>query len=96
MGYELRISPQAIAEIDLAFNYYSEFSESAPHSFNEELNDALDILEENPHFQIRYGEIRALPFHSFPFLIFFTIEENIVNIHSVFHTAQNPDNYPKK
>ncbi|MGB6082845.1 hypothetical protein [Moheibacter sp.] len=54
----------------------------------------LNTLEFSPHFQIRYREIRAIPFPAFPYLVFYSVENKIVSIHSVFHTSQNPDKYP--
>lgn len=96
MGFELRISPLAIDEIDEAFSYYLQISESIAESFDDDLNNAFDLLEDNPYFQNRYKDIRALPLKIFPFLLFFTIEGNIIDIHSVFHTSQNPEKYPKR
>jgi len=94
MDYELRISPQAIEEIDNAFHYYLKISETIAYALNDDLAEVLDILEANPHFQVRYKEVRAIPLQVFPFLVFFSIEDKITYIHSVFHTSQNPDKYP--
>lgn len=96
MGFELRISPLAVHEIDEALGYYLQISESVAQSFDEDLNNAFTVLEENPYFQNRYRDVRALPLEIFPFLLFFTIEGNIVDIHSVFHTSQNPEKYPNR
>ena len=62
-----------------------------------ELNEALDILEISPFFQIRYKNIRALPFKSLLYLMFYEVfeEEKIVYVYSVFNTYQNPDKYPE-
>lgn len=70
MDYELRISPQALEEINQAFDYYSKISEEVAFNFHEELEKVLDTLEFNPHFQIRYKEIGAIPFYIFPYLVF--------------------------
>lgn len=94
MDYELRISPQALEEIDQAFDYYSKISEQVAFNFHEELEKILNTLEFSPHFQKRYREIRAIPFPAFPYLVFYSVENKIVSIHSVFHTSQNPDKYP--
>ena len=96
MDFELRISPKAIDEIENAFQYYLTISEKVAYEFNDELAEILDRLELNPYFQIRYKEIRAIPLRVFPFLVFFSIENKIIYIHSVFHTSQNPEKYPHK
>ncbi len=87
MDYELRISPLAIEEIDNAFNYYLKISETVACAFNDALSEILGTLEANPHFQVRYKEVRAIPLQIFPFLVFFLIEGKIVYIHSIFHTS---------
>ena len=96
MDYELRISPQALEEINQAFDYYYKISEEVAFNFHEELEKVLDTLEFNPHLQIRYREIRAIPFYIFPYLVFYSVENKIIYIHSVFHTSQNPDKYPAR
>lgn len=74
MDYELRISPQALEEINQAFDYYYKISEEVAFNFHEELEKVLDTLEFNPHFQIRYREVRAIPFYIFPYLVFIQLK----------------------
>ena len=66
MDYELRISPQALEEINQAFDYYYKISDQLAFNFHEELEKVLNTLEFSPHFQIRYREVRAIPFLLFP------------------------------
>ena len=96
MGYNLVILNRAQEEIDQAYEYYSEISYSVMKSFDEQLELAYQSLEINPFFQFRYKNLRAIPFKSFPYILFFMIdeEEKLVYIYSVFNTNQDPQKYP--
>ena len=95
--YNIRLSDIADKEIENAIAYYSSKSESGTYNFKKQLNQVLDTLELNPFFQFRYKKIRAIPFKSLPYLVFFEVfeDEKIVYVYSVFHTAQSPTKYPK-
>ena len=97
MIYSLVILPQAQREIQKAFEYYGEISVTALTNFNKQLEVVYDKLEKNPFYQVRYKHLRAIPFKSFPDLIFFDVDQDnkFVYVYSVFHTSQNPDKYPK-
>ena len=96
MAYKIKILDRAQEEINDAYLYYSKFSFSALKHFDDELDEVYSRLEHNPKFQIRYKNLRALPFKSLPFLVFFSIDEDkkIVKIYSIFNTYQNPEKYP--
>ncbi|MET3047446.1 type II toxin-antitoxin system RelE/ParE family toxin [Flavobacterium covae] len=94
--YNILFSDIADKEIEKAIEYHSSKSENGKYNFKTQLNQVLDTLELNPFFQFRYKKIRAVPFKTLPYLVFFEVyeNENIVYVYSVFHTAQNPDKYP--
>ena len=96
MSYNLVILDRAQEEIDQAYEYYAEISLSVFQSFDDQLEQVYQTLETNPFFQFRHKGLRALPFESFPYMAFFTIneDEKIVYIYSVFNTYQNPEKYP--
>jgi hypothetical protein len=95
-NYKIRFSDIADREIEQAVEYHSGKSEMGEYNFKKQLNQVLDVLEVNPFFQFRYKNIRALPFKSLPYLVFFEVDETerTVYIYSVFNTYQNPDKYP--
>lgn len=97
MTYNLLVSPEAVRDIEDAFDYYSRFSQNAVALFDHELQQVYHILELNPFFQVRYKKIRAVPFKSLPYLVFFELDEIDKNvfIYSVFNTYLNTDKYPE-
>jgi hypothetical protein len=96
INYKIRFSDIADQEIEQAIEYHSSKSEAGEYNFKIQLNQVLDALELNPFFQFRYKNIRALPFKSLPYLVFFEIDEKekSVYIYSVFNTHQDPKKYP--
>lgn len=52
----------------------------------------LEVL----YFQFYFLDFRAVPMKKFPFLVFYTLNEDkkLVIIKAVFHTSQSPDKYP--
>lgn len=97
MAYKLVISPEANQDIEKAFEYYSKFSSKAMFLFADELQEVYDIIKIHPYFQIRYKNIRAIPFKSLSYLVFFEIDEEAkhIFIYSVFNTYLDTDKYPK-
>ena len=96
MSYNLVIIGRAQEQINQIYEYYSEISFSVLQSFDQQLEKAYQSLETNHFFQVRYKNLRALPFESFPYMLFFSIEEEekLVYIYSVFNTHQDHDKYP--
>jgi plasmid stabilization system protein ParE len=94
--YNILFSDIADSDLEKAIDYYNRKSENGANTFKQELNQVLDTLELNPFFQFRYNKIRAVPFKTLPYLVFFEIyeSEKLVYVYSIFHTAQNPNKYP--
>jgi len=96
MGYKLVILPRAQQELIDAFDYYNKISRIVLKAFNSDLEEVYKSLEKNPFYQLKYKNLRAIPFKKFPFLLFYSIAEaeKKVYIYSIFHTSQNPESYP--
>lgn len=95
--FEIIVEPRAKFEIENAFNYYClEVSDIVGLKFLEDFYESFQILEINPYFQKRYLSYRVFPFSRFPYIFIYYIseEEKKVYIESVFHTSQDPKNYP--
>ncbi|MGV0977723.1 type II toxin-antitoxin system RelE/ParE family toxin [Empedobacter falsenii] len=97
MIYKIRISSEAAQDIEQAISYYSNFSTSAAKSYLAELTKVLEALEINPFYQVKYRNLHAKPFESFPYLVLFETneEEKTVFIYAIFNTHRNPTKYPK-
>ena len=97
MSYKIVIEPRAIIDIQDAVDYYDFKQVGLGAYFFLTLEEHIEVLSNNPLFQIRYKDYRGLPIQKFPFIIFYFIDEEkkIVYILSVFNTSLNPKKYPK-
>jgi mRNA-degrading endonuclease RelE of RelBE toxin-antitoxin system len=76
MAYNLTILPKAQEEIQKAFEYYVQISVSVLTNFDNQLEEVYQNLEKNPFYQVRYKHLRAIPFKSFPYLVFFDVDQD--------------------
>lgn len=98
MDYKLLITPDAEHQIDQAISYYKNFaSKKVALRFLNEYKQTCESILNVLHFQFYFLEFRAVPMRKFPFLIFYTIDEEkkMVIVKAVFHTSQSPEKYPK-
>lgn len=96
LNYSLYFSEIAENDIEKALFYYGNINEFVVNHFKKQLNQVLEAISINPFYQIKYKNIRALPFKSMPYIVLFEVYENekMVYIYSIFNTYQNPDKYP--
>ena len=93
LNYSLYFSEIAENDIEKALYFYENINESVVNHFKNQLNQVLEAISINPFYQIKYKNIRALPFKSMPYIVLFEVYENekMVYIYSIFNTYQNPD-----
>lgn len=92
MAFMLVIDPRAIKDIQGAIDYYDEQQAGLGLRFEAAVNKHLLILEKNPFFRKRYHDVHCIPINKYPYMVHFTIDENlqIVSVRAVFHTALDP------
>ena len=77
--------------------YYKEKdSLKVAQNFLKDYEKTLYKIKQNPYYQIYYKNFRGLPLKKFPYIVFYTIDENlkVITIKAIFHTSQNPGKYP--
>ena len=96
MAYKVVVSPRVQKEVENAIDYYALYSTNAPAAFIARLNEAYSALAVNPFFGLRYKNIRSLKLNTFPYSLFYTVNEqqNIVRVLSCFHNKRDPDHRP--
>ncbi len=93
--FEVVLEPDAVLDIQDAIDYYDTKVSGLGAKFLNEIESCIQTLQKNPFFQIRYEMVRCLPVSRFPFMLHYTVDEQlqIVNIRAVIHTSLNPDEY---
>ncbi len=97
MKYEIVFEPGAILDIQEAIDYYDFKQLGLGEYFYQTLDEHIEVISEQPFFQIKYKDYHGFPIKKFPFIIFYFINEEvkIVYVLSVFNTSLNPNKYPK-
>lgn len=92
MGYNLIVKPQAEIDLDEALEWYHDQNENLSLKFISAIEKALEKIQSNPeNYQKRYNEIRIIFTKTFPYGIYYTIEENTIFVHAILHHKQNPN-----
>jgi hypothetical protein len=92
MAFFVVLSPDAINDIDIAFEYYNKLSDGLGFEFTDTIDAYLKKIAKFPTSSaIRYDNIRVKPIEIFPFTIHFIIaDDTTVIILRVFNTYQKP------
>jgi toxin ParE1/3/4 len=97
MAYSIVLTKRARKEIKNTIDYYASYSNLAPINFTAILKDAFDTLTTHPFFAVRYKNIRTLKLNSFPYSLYYIVNEKhaTVRILSCFHNKRNPYKRPQ-
>jgi len=91
MNYTLLIGP--FAEIDLkeAKDWYDLQRDDLGAEFIGEIKNTIYRIQENPEqFPFIKSGIRKAIVKRFPFVIFFSVNDELINVFAVFHVSRNP------
>lgn len=99
MSYKIIVSPIALKNIEKALEYYiAKASKKVGLDFLNDYKKTYKALQINPFYQIHDNNYSFLPFKKFPYVAFYMVDEpsKTVFLNAIFHTSQDPDNYPIK
>ncbi len=90
-NYKIIINPFAELDILDARDWYNDQKENLGSEFILEIKHTIEKIEINPlQFPEVKKDIRRALVNRFPYIIFFTVYEPVVNIFALFHTSRNP------
>lgn len=90
MSYKIIIVDEAKIDFKESINWYKDINPKLAHRFILSFKESLVVIKNDPfHFQIRYDDVRIIMLTSFPFLIHFTVTENVIIIKAVFHSSRD-------
>jgi len=92
VSYTLRLTPDAVRDVDRALGYYASIRIELLIELQTELDDYLDRVAERPlSFQSHErSEVRRAFMEKFPYGIFYIVEGDEVVVLAVFHVADDP------
>ena len=96
MTYSVEIAAAAEDDIRNAFLWYEDQKVNLGNAFELEINKAIKSIQRNPFkTKVRYSDIRVFFLDKFPYGIHFKLDDEFILIIAVFHTSQNPENWPR-
>lgn len=91
----LRYTDRAKDDIELALAWYERQQPGLGLQFLDCIEDAIQSIIDHPDaYRVRYQAFRACVVRRFPFLIFFTRDNDELIVHSVFHHRHDPQKRP--
>lgn len=91
MSRKLIVTKGAEADILDGYLSYEETQESLGRRFMDEIERAFDRIRPNPFlYQEVEKDIRRAVTHTFPYLVFYTFDDQSIQILAVIHGAQDP------
>ncbi|MEP7111232.1 MAG: type II toxin-antitoxin system RelE/ParE family toxin [Ferruginibacter sp.] len=86
------MTPAAIEDIQTAMDYYNSRSLNLGFRFADEVDNSLKAIAKMPAaYGYRFKNVRAKLLYKFPFLIFFTVDDNkfTVEVLRILNTHQD-------
>ena len=93
----LKYTDRAKDDIDLAFGWYEMQRHGLGFEFLDCIEVSINSIIRFPEMHEKsYSNFRGCVIRRFPFSIFYSVEGNLIVIHSVFDNQQNPGKRPWK
>ena len=90
--FKVVILPLAKKDILDAAQWYQKKQSGLGKRFTGEVREKVRFIGRNPMvYAKRYDDVRTAVLNKFPFLVHYTIENNIIVISAVLHTSRNPN-----
>jgi plasmid stabilization system protein ParE len=96
MSYKIVLTPDAIENIDDAVAYYKRtVSTKVAKLFIEDYKKTFKDIQQTRYFRFFFQDFRGKPMKKFPYIVFYTIDENseIITIKAVFNASQDDQKY---
>jgi len=91
MSWKLLVKSSAESDILDGFVDYEQRLDGLGERFLDEVKNSFNRIESNPHLyqEIEEGIRRSIT-HTFPYIVFYTIEKDMIFVLAVIHAAQDP------
>lgn len=90
MSYKIVIVDEAKSDFIEALNYYKDINPKLSRRFSQSFKESLKIVKDKPElFQIRFDDVRIKILKTFPYLIHFTIYDDLIVIKAIYHSSRN-------
>ena len=95
IDYKIVADPLVKVDLIEARDFLNSRRKGFGKKFISEYESILKNLQTNPHYQLRYKNVRCLTMKKFKYMIHFKLDDlnKLVHIYSVLSTYQNPNKH---
>lgn len=95
--YEVSLEERVLEDFENAFIYYESISSALSTNFTRMFQLAIDKLSVSPYNYLKISKkLRRISLGKFPYVLVYTIKDDVVIIAGLFHKASRPSNWRKK
>jgi plasmid stabilization system protein ParE len=97
--FQIKIDADALNDIQEIAEWYEMQLKGLGLLYKIQTKKQINSLKKNPYlFALKYNEVRCRKVEKFPFLIHYTIEDElkVITIFAVFHTSRSPKIWRKR
>ncbi len=88
----IRLIEEAETEFHAARSYYDDCDSALGERFTSAVEAKLRSIQEHPDlYAITQANVREAILTSFPYVIYFTVRDETVDVWAVFHQSRDPD-----
>lgn len=92
MAYKIIILDKAKLDVTESVKWYDNISKTLWKRFLSSFKTSVNIIYQNPYsYQIRYDDVRLFILKTFPYLIHFSVDGNLIIIKAVLHTSRDSE-----
>jgi hypothetical protein len=94
-SFKIQADPRVKLDLQEAMDFLKSRRKGLDVKFLSDYKRRLKTLNTNPFFEVRYDNIRCLPFEIFKYMIHFSVDEanSTVLINAVISTYQDPEKH---
>jgi len=91
-AFKIELSHEAEIDFLNSYNFYYDDSPKVADAFFKRINLAFEYIKQNPEiFPVVYKSVRKYVVKKFPFVIYYRIIDNLIQVIAIFHTSRNPE-----
>lgn len=92
MAYKIIILDDAKLDVIESVKWYDNISPKLSKRFLNSFKSSVNKINQNPYlYQTRYDNVRLFFLKTFPYLIHFSVDKNLIIIKAVLHTSRNSE-----
>ncbi len=96
MAKQIRLAPEARADLFEAAAWYAEKAEGLGRDFLSVFDASMETLRTSPEaFPVVFDDVRRVVLRRFPFVVFYVVDDAEIVVLSLHHERRSPDRWPR-